>query len=244
MIRSFLVSEEPFQDGRDFRYMHGSDLPNNLQIHVCIVMGHDVAHAAHFSKREIRNGLPRCISQMRRGLPDDFDAPNHRVLLLQVRAESNFRCVFNVRGNEPGGIQNVAQAAKLVSFHTSTRRWPKCARGQSGFAIFQGTAAGQNQRGDQLILPLRLPFPAVQRWRPTSTRQKLLTDLHRCQAPLPRAPQSRKSPAGECGAFRRTDATARAARWQTVLLDVSTSPKHNRSDSWLQGDEERDSEKC
>ena len=45
-------------------------------------MRHDVTHAAHSSKGEFRDGLAGRLGQMRRGFPDDFDAPDHRVLFL------------------------------------------------------------------------------------------------------------------------------------------------------------------
>lgn len=59
VIRSFLVGEELFQDGANCRHVHRGDLPDDLQIHVCIVMRHDVAHAAHFPKR---GGLERPVA--------------------------------------------------------------------------------------------------------------------------------------------------------------------------------------
>ena len=158
----FLLGEEPFQNGGNLWNVHSGDLPDNFQIDVGIIMRYKVSHAAHFSKGELIDGLSRSVAQMRSGLADDFDTPDHRVLLLEIRAKGALRRVFNVRGNESSRIQNVTKAAELVSFHTSTRRWPGCAHERSGLAIFRGMDARQNQPGDLPILLPRLPFPAAQ----------------------------------------------------------------------------------
>ena len=76
--------------------MHSRDLPDDVQIHISIVMRYDITHAAHFSKGEFRNGPAGCLGEVRRGLADDFDAPYHRVLLLLVGVEIGLRGVFDV----------------------------------------------------------------------------------------------------------------------------------------------------
>ena len=158
---------------------------------------------------------------------------NHLLVLGPVLFR--FLRVFDVRGNEPSRIQNVTKSAELVSFHTSTRPWPGCARGRSGFAISQGTGARQNRRGDQPLLPPRLPFPAAHRSRPALTHRKSPADPHHCWALLSRALQNRKPPAAGCGASRRTDAAARADLREIVPMDLSTCSKHNRTTRCLQG---------
>ena len=49
-LPSFLAREEPFQYGADLGHVRVGDLPDDLQIHVPVVMSHDVPHAAHFRK--------------------------------------------------------------------------------------------------------------------------------------------------------------------------------------------------
>jgi len=81
------VGEELFQHGANLGHIHGGDLPDNVQIHVGIVMGDNVAHTAHFSKGELRNGLAGRLGQVRRGFADDFDAPYHGILFFLVGVE-------------------------------------------------------------------------------------------------------------------------------------------------------------
>lgn len=87
-------------------------------------MGDDIAHAAHFSKGEFRNGPAGRLTHVRRGLTNDLDAPDNGVLFLDVCAESRLARVFDVGGNKPSRLQDVTKPAELISFHTSTRRWP------------------------------------------------------------------------------------------------------------------------
>ena len=85
-------------------------------------MRHDIAHAAHFSEGEFWDGLASRRAYVCRSLTDDFNAPDDCVLFLLVCVEISFRGAFNVCTDEPRGFQNIAQAAELISFHTSTRR--------------------------------------------------------------------------------------------------------------------------
>ena len=94
VIRSFWAGEKFLQHDAKFRHMHGRDLPNDLQIHVGIVMRYDVAHAAHFSKGKVGDGLAGCLGQVRYGFADNFDAPDHGILFLLVGAKNTLRCVF------------------------------------------------------------------------------------------------------------------------------------------------------
>jgi hypothetical protein len=113
--RSILAGEKLFQHGTDLCHVHGRDFPDDPQIHVGIVMGDDIAHAAHFSKGEFRDGPAARLSYVRRGLTDDFDSPVDGVLFLLVGAEFGFRGVFDVGADEPGSFENVAKAAGSVS---------------------------------------------------------------------------------------------------------------------------------
>ena len=71
-------------------------------------MRYDVAHAAHFSKGEFRDGPAGCLGEVRRGLADDFDAPYHGVLFFFVGVKIGLRGVFDLRADEAGGFQDVA----------------------------------------------------------------------------------------------------------------------------------------
>jgi hypothetical protein len=43
--------------------MHGGDLPDDLQIHVGIIMCHYVTHTAHFSKGKFADSLAGRLGQ-------------------------------------------------------------------------------------------------------------------------------------------------------------------------------------
>ena len=83
---SVLAGEKLLQGSANLRHVHGSDrdLPHNAQIHVGIVMGDDIAHTAHFSKGEFRNGLVARLSYVHRGVTDDFNTPDDDLLFLLV----------------------------------------------------------------------------------------------------------------------------------------------------------------
>ena len=108
-----LAGEKLFEHGADIGHVHGGDLPDDLQIHVGVVMSHDVPHAAHFSQGEFGYGLPGRRGQMRRGLADDFDASDNGILFLLVSAEIGLGRVADVRADQPRGFQDVAQSAEL-----------------------------------------------------------------------------------------------------------------------------------
>src|SRR5262249_43523578 len=54
---SILTVKKLFQGSADFWHIYGGDLPDDPQIDVGIVVSDDVAHAAHFSKGELWDGL-------------------------------------------------------------------------------------------------------------------------------------------------------------------------------------------
>ena len=114
----------------------------------------------------------------------------------------------NVRADEPGRFQDVAQPAELVSFHISTRRWPECARGRSDSAIFLGSGVKQNLRGDRPIPPPHRPSPKGRRSKPTPNRRASPAGLRRCWARLGRLPWNRTIPSGESYVSRKTDGVA------------------------------------
>src|SRR2546427_3343346 len=87
VIRLAVARKKPLQHGANLRHMHGGDLPDDLQIHVGIVMRHNVTHATHFSKGKFADSLAGRFGQMSCGLPDDFDAPDHSVLFFYVVAK-------------------------------------------------------------------------------------------------------------------------------------------------------------
>ena len=94
MLMEFLAGEKILQDGADFRYLYESDLPNDFQIDVGIIVSHNVAHAPHFSEGKLGNCLAGRLSQVSRGLSNNFEAPNHRILLLTVGQKIGFRRAF------------------------------------------------------------------------------------------------------------------------------------------------------
>jgi len=93
MFLDSLAGEKLLQDGADLRYMRHADLPNDIHVDVGIIVSHNVAHAAHFSEGKLGDGLTSCLGQVSRGFSDNFDAPNHRVLLLTVGQKIGFRRV-------------------------------------------------------------------------------------------------------------------------------------------------------
>src|SRR5919109_495612 len=161
-------------------------------------MCYDVAHAAHFTKVEFKDGPAGCLGQVRRGLPDDFDAPYHGVLFFFGGVKISLSGVFDVGTDEPGGFQDVAQSADLISFHISTRQWPECARVRSDWVISPGSDARQNPQGGRSIPPPRPPFPIIRRSRPKLIRQALPAGLHHYRARLGHSPRNRTLPGAEC----------------------------------------------
>ena len=94
MLLEFLTGEKLLQDGADFRYLCESDLPNDSQIDVAIIVSDNVAHAAHFSEGKLGDCLAGGLSQVSRGLSDNFEAPNYRILLLTRGQKIGFRRAF------------------------------------------------------------------------------------------------------------------------------------------------------
>ena len=68
--------------------MNCRDLPYDVQIHVGVIVRHDVAHAAHLAEGQLRHGLARGLAQVRSGFANYFDAPNDGILLLRVVPKS------------------------------------------------------------------------------------------------------------------------------------------------------------
>jgi len=94
MFLDSLAGEKLLQDGADLRYMRHADLPNDIHVDVGIIVSHNVAHAAHFSEGKLGDGLTSCLGQVSRGFSDNFDAPNHRILLLTRGQKIGFSRVF------------------------------------------------------------------------------------------------------------------------------------------------------
>lgn len=63
-------------------------IPNDGDIHVRIVVGHDVSHAAHLPEGKFGDRDPSLFGQVGRGFADDFDSPNDRVLFFDIRRNS------------------------------------------------------------------------------------------------------------------------------------------------------------
>jgi hypothetical protein len=94
MLLGSLAGEKLLEDGADFRYMRNADLPNDLQVDVAIIVGHNVAHAAHFPEGKLGDRLTGRLGQVSGGFANNLDAPNHRILLLTVGQKIGFRRVF------------------------------------------------------------------------------------------------------------------------------------------------------
>jgi len=115
--------------------MDGGDLPYNPQINICVVMGNDVSHASHLSEREIGHCAPGFFTQVRGGFTYNFDSPDHGILFLLIGPEIRLRDVFQIRCDQAGRHQDIAQAPDLVSLHRDRPRSTKFARAQNGLAI-------------------------------------------------------------------------------------------------------------
>ncbi len=85
--------------------MNRGDFPNDLRIHVGVVVRYDVAHAAHFTKGKLRDGTPGFFCQMGGGFPDDFDRPDDGILFLRVNVELGFRGILDIRGDAACRLQ-------------------------------------------------------------------------------------------------------------------------------------------
>ena len=68
-------------------------------------MSDDIAHAAHFSKGEFWDGLAARRAYVCRGLSDNFNTPDDGILFLPIGIEISFRSIFDVYGDEPGGLE-------------------------------------------------------------------------------------------------------------------------------------------
>jgi len=108
------------------------DFPNDLRIHVGVVVRYDVAHATHFAKGKLRDGTPGFFCQMSGGFPDDFDAPDDGILFLRVNVELGFRGILDIRGDE--------RAASMMS-----RKRPSCS------AFIDTDGRGENMLACELI---------------------------------------------------------------------------------------------
>ena len=80
--------EEFFERGAYFGNMGGCDLPYDVEIHICVIVCHDVAHAAHFAERQLGNALPGGFAQMSNGFANDFYSPDYSILFLPIGAEA------------------------------------------------------------------------------------------------------------------------------------------------------------
>ena len=64
--------------------MDGGDLPDDPEINVRIVVGHNVSHPSHLSEGECGHLSPCFIAQVSGGFANDFDLSDHGILLLRI----------------------------------------------------------------------------------------------------------------------------------------------------------------
>jgi len=95
-----------------FWHIDCDDLPNDAYAHASIVVGHDVAHPAHFAEWEFWHGLTGLLAQMGCGFAADLDPPNDGALFLRVLPKLSFRHAVDICPNEPRGLEDVAQASE------------------------------------------------------------------------------------------------------------------------------------
>ena len=105
-----LLGEELLQHGAHFGNVNRGDLPNDADVHICVVVGHNVAHSSHSPKRQLGNLAPGGFGQVGCGLADDFDAPDDGVLFLRIDVKASEGRVFYICCDEPRGLQYVVQA--------------------------------------------------------------------------------------------------------------------------------------
>ena len=200
--------------------MHDADLPNDPQIDIGIVVSYNITHAAHFSEGKLGDRSTGRLGEVDGGLCNNFDAPDHGILLLTVGQKTSFRRVFQIRRNHLRCKQNVLKPSELVSFHTRRPQWRGYGRERSDWVISRETDEGRNPQERPPTPPPRPPFRAKRRRRPERTRQASLRGLHHCEDRVGHVLPSQKPPACGCGIFGKTDPAASPTHQQTASPEV------------------------
>jgi hypothetical protein len=79
-----LARKELVQDAAYIRDVIGRCFPHQSNIHMTIVMSHDVAHSAHLPEWKAGQCGSRLFAEMRSRLADDLDPPNYGILLFGI----------------------------------------------------------------------------------------------------------------------------------------------------------------
>lgn len=181
--------------------MNGRNAPDDLRVHVAVIVGHNVAHNTHLAKRKLREGVPGFFGQMGNGFSNDFDPPDNSILFLHVGAECGFRGALDIGGNETRGFQNVVKPAQLFSLHRHRRPKREYARGRTDSAIVPKNDVGRNPPVYQPAPPPFPPFPEVRQSKPV--RPMSPASPYHCLAWSDHVRPNRKPQDGGCDAFHR-----------------------------------------
>ncbi len=225
-----VLGEEALQHGAHFGDMYRGDVPDDANVHVGVVVGHNVSHPPHSPKRKIGNLAPSCFGQVGRGLADDLDAPDDGISFLYIGAKTSSGRVFDVCRYETRGFQNVMQPAKLVSFHRCRPRWREYAHGQSDWMTSPETGVERNPRARPTAPPPHLRCRAMRRLRRGRSRQASPVNPHRCRVWPGHAKPNRKFLGDEYGAFRKAGATAAVVQPMKASFEYVTCQENTWSD--------------
>lgn len=203
------------------RNVFGGHLPDDLEIHVSVVMCDDVAHATHPSEGKVWYRSAGGFRKVRCCFPDDLDPTNYRILLLPIDVERCCCRVLDVGSDEPGRLKDIVPSTELVSFHRFERLSVECAGARGSCGSSPGSGVRQSPPARPRSPRPRLPFQEDPRSIPTPTRRKSPASLRRCPPRLGTLQQNRTRPNGRCGASHKKPLGARAnSQGKAVLTSL------------------------
>ena len=126
-------------------------VPNHGEIHVVILMDHQIPHVDHRRPGKIRQPGSRFIRDPAGRLAHDFQAPDNGVLALGVAKEFFFGFCGDVSGSQFSCFQDVQQTGNVTRHREPVPNpiWPfdGCNSG-----CFPGLAGLPSLLGDQIFL--------------------------------------------------------------------------------------------
>src|SRR5689334_13855555 len=98
-------------------------------------------------------------------LANDFDTADNGILLLGVRRKIFFSSSMHIGGNQSGGIQDITQAANLITLHKRRWRIQGSPREPNDSRTFPASGGEQNPQACRLSLQPHRPSRANLPWR-------------------------------------------------------------------------------
>lgn len=79
-----MITKIAFKDFPHLFQVDSGDFPDDGNIDVRVVVGHDITHASHLPIRKLAQNVAGFSREMRCGFPNNFDSPNDGVLLFAI----------------------------------------------------------------------------------------------------------------------------------------------------------------